>query len=72
MRSMRFSRVQSRRPPRNLLQNHLEKQIPAVSSIEPEAILIQIGLQIFRADAAIEAADSPLQFFADAMPDLGC
>jgi hypothetical protein len=49
-----------RRLQRNLLQNPLEQQITLVPPIVPEAIFIQIGLQILGADVMVHAADSAL------------
>src|SRR6266478_9491111 len=61
MRSTPCSTRRLRRLPRNLLQNPLEQQIPLIPPVVPEAVLIQVGLQILRAHVVIHAADSPLE-----------
>src|SRR6266436_6376159 len=60
MRFTRFSSGRSRRPLRNPLQNRPEKQVPSVPPIEPKAVLIQVGLQIFRAHIVVDPADPAL------------
>src|SRR5579885_2627402 len=60
LHSTRSSSVLLRCLLRNLLQNPLKQQIPLVSPVVPEGVFVQVGLQIFCANAVVDAADSPL------------
>jgi hypothetical protein len=45
---------------RNLLQNPLEQQIALMAPVVPEAVFVQVGLQVLRAHVVIHAADPAL------------
>src|SRR5690242_16014276 len=51
---------QSGRPLESPLQNRVKYQVPHLSPVVPEAVLIQIALQIFSAYRVVDSADSPL------------
>lgn len=70
-RSTVFSKRPLRRLLGNLLQNPLKQQIPLISTVVPEGVFVQVGLQILRADAVIDAADSTLHKTPESFNRLG-
>src|SRR5260370_1594298 len=62
---------QSRRLRRNLLQNPLKQHVPLMPSVVPEAVFIQVGLQVLRADVVIHAPDSTLHSAPKAFDSVG-
>src|SRR5260221_11869655 len=69
--STRFSSARSRRPLRNPLQNRPERQVPCVPQIVAKRVFVEVGLQEFRADVVVDAADSALHQTPESFDSLG-
>ena len=71
MRSTAYSIKRLRRPLRNLPQNSPELLIPHIPAVVAKAVLVQIGLQILRADVVVDAADPAFHQTPESFDSLG-
>src|SRR5947209_18040788 len=71
MRSIGFLSVRLRNPLRNPLQNRSEQQISPVPPIEPENVLVKVGLQEFGTHVVVDAADPALHQTPESFDALG-
>src|SRR3989442_13907746 len=71
MRSTPCSTRRLRRLLRNLPQNRSELLIPQVPPVVAKGVFVKVGLQVLRADAVVDAADSPLHKTPESFNRLG-